>query len=137
MRTALLLLFATSVLAAENPDLTMQTRIRQEEFRDSKVMEIASGLMDFIGPRLTGSPNMKRADEWTRDKLTEFGMSNSHLESWGPFGHGWSYEFSSLRLISPDVAQLSALPRAWTPSTNGSVRAGNGSRRTFISLQSP
>ena len=102
----------------------MQTRIRQEEFRDSKVMEIASGLMDFIGPRLTGSPNMKRADEWTRDKLTEFGMSNSHLESWGPFGHGWSYEFSSLRLISPDVAQLSALPRAWTPSTNGSVRGG-------------
>jgi carboxypeptidase Q len=124
MRTAALLLFATSVLAAESPDLTMQTRIRQEEFRDSKLMEIASGLMDYVGPRLTGSPNMKRADEWTRDKLTEFGMSNSHLEPWGPFGHGWSYEFCSLRLVSPDVAQLSALPRAWTPSTNGSVRGG-------------
>src|SRR5437762_14331958 len=104
MRTAfaVALAVASSTFAAETPDLTMQTRIRQEEFRDSKVMEIASGLMDFIGPRLTGSPNMKRADEWTRDKLTEFGMSNSHLESWGPFGHGWSYEFSSLRLISPD-----------------------------------
>src|SRR5213076_3103928 len=102
MRTATLtlLLLATAALAAETPDLTMQTRIRQEEFRDSKVMEIASGLMDFIGPRLTGSPNMKRADEWTRDKLTEFGMSNAHLEQWGPFGRGWSYQSCSVRLVS-------------------------------------
>ena len=124
MRTALLtlLLFIAAAFAADTPDLQMQTRIRQEEFRSSKVMEIASGLMDFVGPRLTGSPNMKRANEWTRDKLTEFGLSNAHLEPWGPFGSGWSYESCSLRLVSPDVAQLWALPRAWTPSTNGVIR---------------
>ncbi len=59
MKTTLAaVLLAASALAAEAPDLQMQTRIRQEEFRSSKVMEIASGLMDFIGPRLTGSPNM-------------------------------------------------------------------------------
>src|SRR5882724_10648955 len=123
MRTATvaLLLFATAAFAAETPDLTMQTRIRQEEFRNSKVMEIASGLMDFVGPRLTGSPNMKRANEWTRDKLTEFGLSNAHLESWGPFGRGWSYEECTVRMTSPDVAQLWALPRAWTPGTNGVI----------------
>ena len=120
--TAALLLFTATAFAAETPDLQMQTRIRQEEFRNSKVMEIASGLVDFIGARLTGSPNMKRANEWTRDKLTEFGLANAHLESWGPFGHGWSYDSCSLRLVSPDVAQLWALPRAWSASTNGAVR---------------
>src|SRR6266852_415423 len=123
MRTATvaLLLFASAAFAAETPDLTMQTRIRQEEFRNSKVMDIASGLMDFIGSRLTGSPNMKRANEWTRDKLTEFGLLNAHLESWGPFGNGWSYDECSLRLLSPDIAQLWALPRAWSASTNGLI----------------
>src|SRR5947209_6899515 len=120
--TALLFLLSFSLFAADTPDLTMQTRIREEGFRNSKVMEIAETLTDDIGPRLTGSPNMKRANEWTRDKLTEFGLSNAHLEPWGPFGHGWSYDSCSLRLVSPDVAQLWALPRAWTPSTNGAVR---------------
>ena len=119
---ALALLTTSAAFAADAPDLVMETQIRREGFRDSKVMELASGLMDFIGPRLTGSPNMKRANEWTRDKLTELGLVKAHLEPWGPFGHGWSYESCSLRLVSPDVAQLSALPRAWSPSTNGPIR---------------
>jgi hypothetical protein len=117
----LLALVATSVFAADTPDLIMQNRIRQEGFRNSKVMETAEELMDFVGPRLTGSPNMKRANEWTRDKLTAFGLTNSHLESWGPFGRGWSYEECTVRMTEPDVAQLWALPRAWTPGTNGVI----------------
>ncbi len=118
---ALIALLATSLFAADTPDLTMQNRIRQEGFRNSKVMDTAEGLTDFVGPRLTGSPNMKHANEWTRDKLTEFGLSNAHLESWGPFGRGWSYEECTVRMTSPDVAQLWALPRAWTPGTNGVI----------------
>lgn len=118
---ALIALLATSVFAADTPDLTMQNRIRQEGFRNSKVMETAEGLMDFVGARLTGSPNMKRANEWTRDKLTEFGLVNAHLESWGPFGRGWSYQECTVRMIAPEVAQLWALPRAWTPGTDGVV----------------
>jgi carboxypeptidase Q len=116
------LLIAFPLLAADTPDLTMQTRIRQEGFRNSKVMELASGLLDTVGPRLTGSPNMKRANEWTRDKLTELGLSNAHLEQWGPFGRGWSFQSCTVRMLTPDVAQLTAVPRAWTPGTNGPVR---------------
>jgi carboxypeptidase Q len=117
-----LIAFAAAIAqAADSPDLMMQTRIRQEGLRNSKVMEIASGLMDGIGARLTGSPNMKKANEWTRDKLTEFGLSNAHLESWGPFGRGWSYESCSVRMIAPDTVQLSALPKAWSAGTNGPV----------------
>ncbi len=120
--TALVLLVAFPHSAAESPDLAMQTRIRQEGFRHSKVMEIAQGLTDGIGARLTGSPNMKRANEWTRDKLTGFGLSNAHLESWGPFGRGWTYESSFVRMTRPETIQLTAVPKAWSPSTNGAIR---------------
>jgi hypothetical protein len=99
----------------------MVTRIRQEGFRNSKVMEIAHGLTDGIGERLTGSPNMKKANEWTRDKLTEFGLSNAHLEPW-KFGRGWVSDICVVRMITPDAQQLYGLPGAWSPSTNGPIR---------------
>src|ERR1051326_7416379 len=97
-----------SCFAQEQPDLAVVSRIRYESFRNSKVMEIASGLVDGIGPRLTGSPNMKKANEWTRDKLKEFGLSNVHLESWGPFGRGWSNESVSVQMVSPEKGPLIA-----------------------------
>ena len=56
--------------ATESLDMTMYQRIRDEGLNHSHVMEFASALMDGIGPRLTGSPNVKRATEWTRDTLT-------------------------------------------------------------------
>ncbi len=117
-----LLFLALPLLAADEPDLTMQTRIRQEAFRNSKVMETAEGLMDGIGPRLTGSPNVKKANEWTRKRLEDWGLANAHMESWGPFGRGWSYQSCSVRLVAPDVAQFESLPRAWAPGTSGPVR---------------
>src|SRR5436305_6427109 len=88
-----LYLFASAGWSQEKVDLETITRIRYEGFHNSKVMELASGLMDSIGERLTGSPNMKRANEWTRDKLTEMGLSNSHLEPWGPCGRGWANQY--------------------------------------------
>lgn len=105
----------------EKVDLETITRIRNEGFHNSQVMELASGLMDSIGERLTGSPNMKRANEWTRDKLTEMGLSNSHLEAWGPFGRGWANQYVNVRMMAPDVAPLIAYAKAWTPGTNGVV----------------
>ena len=106
----------------EKVDLEMVSRIRYEGFRNSKVMELAFGLMEAIGPRLTGSPNMKKANEWTRDQFTAFGLSNAHLEQWGPFGRGWAQQYVNARMISPDVAPLIVYPEAWTPGTNGIVQ---------------
>jgi hypothetical protein len=103
----------------EKLDLETTGRIRYEGFHNSKIMDYASGLMDSIGERLTGSPNMKRANEWTRDQLTAMGLSNAHLEPWGPFGRGWANQYINVRMTSPDVATLLAYPKAWTPGTNG------------------
>jgi hypothetical protein len=105
----------------EKVDLETITRIRYEGFHNSKVTELASGLMDSIGERLTGSPNMKRANDWTRDKLTELGLSNAHLEAWGPFGRGWANQYVNARMTSPDITPLIVYAKAWTPGTSGVV----------------
>ena len=108
--------------AQEKVDLDTISRIRYEGFHNSKIMEIASGLMDGIGERLTGSPNMKKANEWTRDQLTSFGLVNAHLEPWSPFGRGWANEYINVRMVSPDIAPIIAYAKAWTPGTSGAVK---------------
>jgi carboxypeptidase Q len=113
--------FVPAVWSQEKVDLETISRIRYEGFRNSKVMEFASGLMDSIGERLTGSPNMKRANEWTRDQFTAMGLSNAHLEPWGPFGRGWANQYVNARMTSPDVVALIVYAKAWTPGTNGVV----------------
>jgi carboxypeptidase Q len=120
---ALAVLSAPAQEALDQQTLDMIGKIRYEGFRNSKIMETASGLMDGVGARLTGSPNMKRANEWTRDKLTEFGLVNAHLEPWSPFGRGWVNEVVSVRMTSPDIAPFIAYAKAWTPGTDGPVRA--------------
>jgi hypothetical protein len=67
----------------ETLDLDMYSRIRDEGFNRSHVMQYASALFDDIGERLTGSPAMTRANEWTRAQLAAMGCENAHLESWG------------------------------------------------------
>src|SRR5215472_15071111 len=120
---SLVLIFFSASFAwsQEKVDLETISRIRYEGFRNSQVMQLASGLMDSIGERLTGSPNMKRANEWTRDQLTAMGLSNAHLEAWGPFGRGWANQYTNVRMTSPDVVPLIAYAKAWTPGTNGAV----------------
>jgi hypothetical protein len=57
-------------------------KIKEEGMKNSKVMETLAYLSDVIGPRLTASPGMKRANEWTRDTMSKWGMENAHLEAW-------------------------------------------------------
>jgi hypothetical protein len=113
--------FVPAVWSQEKVDLEAISRIRYEGFHNSKVMEYASGLMDSIGERLTGSPNMKRANEWTRDQLSAAGLTNAHLESWGPFGRGWANQYVNARMTTPDVVPLIVYAKAWTPGTDGVV----------------
>jgi hypothetical protein len=107
--------------AKENLDYTMYQRIRDEGLTHSHVMEFASALMDGIGPRLTGSPNLHRANEWTRDQLAAMGYSNAHLEDWGEFGMGWQQINTWVRMTSPDTAVFIAQAAPWSPSTNGAI----------------
>jgi hypothetical protein len=90
-------------------------RIREEGMNHSQVMATLSYLSDVIGPRLTGSPNLHRANEWTRQTLASWGLVNAHLEPWGPFGRGWSLKRFSMQVIEPQTIILEGYPRAWSP----------------------
>ena len=107
--------------ATEAVDLNMYARIRTEGFTHGKVMQFAEGLNDGIGPRLTGSPNMAKANAWTRDTLTAIGLSNAHLEDWGEFGMGWQQINTWARMVSPDPEPLWLQAAPWSPATNGPV----------------
>src|SRR5258708_17641027 len=96
-------------------------RIKDEGMNRSQVMQTLSYLSDVIGPRLTASPGMKRANNWTREALEKSGMQNAHLEAWGPFGRGWSLKRFSAQVIDPLSIPLIAYPKAWSPATNGAV----------------
>ena len=107
--------------AAENLDLTMYARIRNEGMSHGKVMDFAGALADGIGPRLTGSPNAAKANAWTRDTLTKIGLENAHLEDWGDFGMGWQQINTWARMVSPDPEPLWMQAAPWSPATKGPV----------------
>lgn len=117
--------------AVESIDLTMYQRIREEGLNHSHVMEYASALTDAIGPRLTGSPNLKKANEWTRDQLTALGCVNAHLEDWGEFGMGWQQLNTWARMTAPDTAVFIAQATPWSPSTKGPVTG----QATLVDIQ--
>src|SRR5271165_5401407 len=107
----------------ETLDYGMYQQIRDEGLKHSHVMEYASALDDDIGPRLTGSANLKHANEWTRDQFTAMGCSNAHLEDWGEFGMGWQQLNTWVRMTSPDTAVFIAQAGPWSPATNGAITA--------------
>ena len=96
-------------------------KIKDEGMNRSQVMQTLSYLTDVIGSRLTGSPNLKRANEWTRDTMTKWGMVNGKLEAWGPFGRGWALKSFSAEIVDPQTLPVLSFPKAWSPSTKGSV----------------
>jgi hypothetical protein len=125
--------------AASTPSATAQTpaaqatptpdpndpvqRIRDEGLNRSQVMQTLNQLTNVIGPRLTGSPGMRRANEWTRDALARWGLVNSHIEPWGTFGRGWQLKHFSAEVVEPQVFPLNAYPKAWSPATRGPLTA--------------
>ena len=107
--------------ATETIDYAMYERIRTEGLTHSQVMNFAYALSDDIGPRLTGSPNMAKANAWTRDTLTKIGLENARLEDWGDFGMGWQQINTWARMVSPDPEPLWLQAAPWSPATAGPV----------------
>ena len=109
-------------VAREAVDLEAVRQIQSEGLEHSHVEHVAGYLMDVIGPRLTGSPGMTEANEWTAELLGEWGLSNVTVEPWGEFGRGWERLEYSGRILTPFVQPLVAQPSGWTGSTDGTVR---------------
>ena len=113
-------LLSTPLIAQESIDRAMIGKLQAEAQAHSQVLETYRTLTDVIGPRLTGSPAFKRAVDWTRDRLTAWGMSNVVVEAW-PFGRGWTLEKMTLEMTQPRYFPVIGYPEAWSPSTHGAL----------------
>jgi carboxypeptidase Q len=108
----------------ENIDLTMVYKIKQEGSRNSKIEELAFGLTDFVGPRLTGSTGNNRGNEWAKKKMEELGFQNVRIEEGGEFTRGgWDNLKTYAALTAPYYANFACNPVAWTGSTNGLIKS--------------
>jgi carboxypeptidase Q len=124
---ATLLLTTTAPLAAKPAaprpeDKTQVMRVIDEGTNHSQVMQTAQHLTDVIGSRMTNSPGMRKAEEWTQQKFREWKLTNVHKEGF-QFGRGWWIERSNVRMVTPRPIQLAAIPIAWTPATKGVLSA--------------
>ena len=106
-------------------------KIKEEGTTRSQVMQTLSYMSDVIGPRLTASPGMKRANDWTKDTLAKWGLQNAHLESWGPFGRGWTLKRFHAMVDGPTAFPMIAYPKAWSPGTDTLIEIApqNGTKK--------
>lgn len=119
---------AWSASGQGDPDVV--ARLIEEGKNNSQVWDHLEYLSHEIGPRLTGSSNTQRANEWTADKFREWGLSNVHLHEWGTIGVRFDRGPSYARMIIPDlrnpeapgeVRELEFTSPAWSPGTDGPV----------------
>lgn len=112
---------ASTTAQAEPVDDKAVEILRRHGLDESRVMDHLSWICDVHGPRLTGSPNLARAQQWALDRLGSWGLSNPHLESWGPFGKGWRLNRFDMHVIGDNPWPVHAWPKAWSPSLPGRV----------------
>ncbi|WP_421728922.1 M20/M25/M40 family metallo-hydrolase [Brevundimonas sp.] len=113
-------LLAAGPLSAQPVDRAAVNGIVDQGLNHSEVMQTAAYLTDRIGGRMTNSPQMRQAEQWTQERFRSWGLSNVHAEGF-EFGRGWSAVRSSARMTEPRVMDLRAIPIAWTPGTNGVI----------------
>jgi len=115
------------VAAGEKIDYEAINKIKAQgmQAEHSKVMEISSWLTDVHGPRLSGSPNIQKAGDWAVAQLKAWGLQNVALEKWTnqSFARGWTNDKFYMAAVSPQAFPIPGTPIAWTPGTDGPVRA--------------
>jgi carboxypeptidase Q len=109
--------------AQERVDADINAKIRKEAQDNSKILRSMHYLTDVYGPRLTGSPNLKAAGEWAVKEMASWGFTNGHLEPWDFARPGWTNDVAIGAVLSPFKDKLEFEVLAWTPSTDGTVKA--------------
>ncbi|MCY7347937.1 MAG: M20/M25/M40 family metallo-hydrolase, partial [Pyrinomonadaceae bacterium] len=111
----------TGVQPAKKIESDAVTKFKDEGMNRSQAMATMRYLTEVIGARLTNSPAQKRANVWTKEQLTKWGMQNAAVDSWGEFGRGWELKRFTASVVAPEYIAVRAYPKAWSPSTSGAV----------------
>lgn len=94
-------------------------RIWEIGMNESRADRIAQALLDSIGPRLTGTPALERANDWSIDLIRSWGV-DARKEQYGTW-LGWERGITHIDLLQPRVRTLEGMMLAWSPGTDGPV----------------
>jgi carboxypeptidase Q len=107
--------------ADSSPLVAADAQILSEIHEHSEAMQNLEHLSDSIGPRVTGSPQLKQANDWTAEMFRSYGLANVHLEPW-TIAHSWTRGSARARIVSPTEHALTIAAAGWSPGTKGAVR---------------
>ncbi len=123
-KSFLLLPFFFTSLAYSQGEPSTLDRIIDQGKNHSQVVQRLHELCFDIGPRVTGSPKLEKAQAWAMSKFKSWGLTNIHLEKWGEVPVGFERGDRQVgRMVEPFAAPISFTTMNWTPGTNGLVRA--------------
>ncbi|MGA8852802.1 MAG: peptidase M28, partial [Christiangramia sp.] len=112
---AVLLFFFTVFQISAQSQQEMVEKIVNEANQNSQLEKLAHELLDVVGPRLVGTPQMKNAHDWAVKKYAAWDIQ-ARNEEWGKW-KGWERGVTHVDLISPRIQSLEASQLAWSPST--------------------
>ncbi len=107
--------------AGDDGNAAADAKILTEIREHSELMENLEYLSDRIGPRLTGSPLLKQANDWTLERFQKYGLTNVHLEPY-TIPHAWIRGTARAKVIAPTEHPLTIASAAWSPNTKGAVK---------------
>src|SRR6266567_6441732 len=116
-----LLGFAAAAEDDTNGFTAADAQILSEVREHSEAMQNLEYLSDNIGARLTGSEQLKQANDWTAEQMKKYGLVNVHLEPW-TIAHSWTRGTAKARIIAPAEHSLTIASAGWAPGTPGVVR---------------
>lgn len=114
LKVCFFLLLSSTVMVAQSKDPVVQNIIK-EATENSQLEKLGHELMDVVGPRLVGTPQMKQANDWAVAKYQSWGIS-ARNEKWGEW-RGWERGITHIDMVYPRVQSLKGTQLAWNPST--------------------
>ena len=110
-----LIIFALPGIA-QIPDPVVEAIVK-EATENSQLEKLGHALLDRIGPRLVGTPQMQQAHDWALATYSGWGIS-ARNEKWGEW-RGWERGVSHIDMVHPRVKSLEGMQVAWSPGTGG------------------
>ncbi|MDP3739142.1 MAG: M20/M25/M40 family metallo-hydrolase [Hyphomonadaceae bacterium] len=116
--------------ASINYDAIGKLRAEALGEKTSQVMKTASYMMDVLGPRLSGSPGIRKSGDWVVSQMKKWGLTGAGLEAWpedptgtnNGFPRGWQNSKFYFHAVAPNAFPINGMSIAWTPGTNGLIR---------------
>ncbi len=100
---------------AQDKDPVIENIIKEAK-ENSQLERLGHELMDVIGPRLVGTPQMKKANDWAVAQYEKWGISAKN-EKWGDW-RGWERGITHIDMIYPRIETLDGTQLAWNPGTS-------------------